>query len=53
MQALLLRGAVKGHASPTQVGQAAYTLFQRCVVDRGVGAIAANIGASLFSYPFA
>lgn len=50
MQTLLLRGAVTGHASSTQIGQAAYTLFQRCVVDRGFGAIAAQIGTSLFMY---
>ena len=45
MQAVLLRGATTGHASMTQVGQAAYTIFQHCVIDKGVGGIAADIGA--------
>ena len=44
MQPLLLRGAVTGHASSTQMAQAAYTLLQRCVVEKGVGGIAADIG---------
>ncbi|KAL9132616.1 MAG: hypothetical protein Q9175_006206, partial [Cornicularia normoerica] len=44
VQPLLLRGAVTGHASSTQIAQAAYTLLQRCVVEKGVGGIAADIG---------
>ncbi len=46
MQPLLLHGAASGHASSTQIGQAAYIVFQRCVVERGHGGIAADIGAS-------
>ena len=49
VQPLLLRGAVTAHTSVTQMAQAAYTLFQRCVVDKGIGGIAANIGESVFS----
>lgn len=30
--------------SSTQIGQAAYALFQRCVVEKGVGGIAADVG---------
>ncbi|CAD6591849.1 MAG: hypothetical protein ASARMPRED_005786 [Alectoria sarmentosa] len=44
VQPLLLRGAVTGHVSSTQIGQAAYALYQRCVVERGVGGIAADVG---------
>ena len=47
MQPLLLRGATTGHASSTQMALAAHALFERCVVEKGVGGIAANIGASL------
>lgn len=50
MQPLLLRGAVTGHASSTQMGQAAYIIFERCVLEKGVGGIAADIGA--FEFPF-
>lgn len=46
VQPLLLRGAVTGHASSTEIGQAAYALYQRCVVEKGIGGIAANIGTS-------
>lgn len=31
-------------ASPREVGNAAYTLFQECVVKRGMGGIAGDIG---------
>lgn len=50
MQPLLLRGAVTGHASSTQLAQAAYALYQRCVVEKGIGGIAVDIGACLISY---
>ena len=49
VQPLLLHGAVTAHASSTQMAQAAYALFQRCVVERGVGGIAVDIGACLIS----
>lgn len=48
MQPLLLRGAMTGHASSTQLVRAAYTLFQKCVVEKGLGGIAADIGTWLF-----
>lgn len=47
VQPLLLRGAVTGHVSSTQMAQSAYTLFQRCVLEKGIGGIAADIGTSL------
>lgn len=48
VQPLLLRGAMTGHASSTQLVRAAYTLFQKCVVEKGLGGIAADIGTWLF-----
>ena len=50
VQPLLRPGAETGRANSKQMGQAAYTLYQRCVVEKGLGGIAANIGAfiSLF-----
>lgn len=30
--------------SSTQIGQAAHALFQRCVLEKGVGGIAADVG---------
>lgn len=47
VQPLLLIAAVTGHASSTQMVQAAYTLLQTCVVGRGLGGIAADIGTSI------
>ena len=44
LQALLVPGAASGHASSKQVGQAGYVVFQRCVVERGIGGIAENVG---------
>ncbi|KAM0805897.1 hypothetical protein BDR22DRAFT_816768 [Usnea florida] len=44
LQALLVAGAASGHASSKQVGQAGYVVFQRCVVERGIGGIAENVG---------
>ena len=46
MQPLLKPGSETARASSLQVGQAAYTLFQRCVVAKGLGGIAADIGVS-------
>ena len=53
IQPLLVPGAVTAKASMTQIGQAAYVLFQRCVVEKGLGGIAADIGASVFPYKLA
>ena len=50
MQPVLLRGVMTGHASSTQIAQAAYTLFRRCVVEEGVGGVAADIGASVSAF---
>ena len=49
-QPLLLRDTVNGHASSTQMAQAAYALFQRCVVGNGVGRTTADIDTSPFPY---
>ena len=50
VQPLLTPGMVTGQATGTQIARAAYTLFQRCVVDRGIGGIAVDIGALFDSY---
>ncbi|CAF9927366.1 MAG: hypothetical protein ALECFALPRED_003692 [Alectoria fallacina] len=44
VQPILTEGAVTARASPREVGEAAYTLFQECVVKRGVGGIVGDIG---------
>ncbi|KAM0796442.1 hypothetical protein BDR22DRAFT_525996 [Usnea florida] len=44
IQPFLKENVVSGHASSTEIGQAAYTTFQLCVVQRGVGGVASNIG---------
>lgn len=44
VQPILSEGAVTAHASPREVGNAAYTVFSECVVKRGMGGIAGNIG---------
>ncbi len=45
MQPVLKKDVPSGHASATEVGQAAYTLLQTCVIEKGVGGIAGDIGA--------
>lgn len=49
MQPLLVSGAVTAQASSAELGAAAYTLFQACVVEQGVGGLATDIGASVLS----
>lgn len=44
MQPSLRQGKQSAQASSEQVGNAAYTLMHECVIKRGVGGIAANIG---------
>ena len=44
VQEILRQGAISGRASATEIGQAAFTLLQACVVERGMGGIAHNIG---------
>ena len=46
VQPLLKPGSETARASSLQMGRAAYTLFQRCVVEKGLGGIAADIGGS-------
>ena len=46
MQPLLKVGAETARASSKEMGEAGYTLFERCVVEKGLGGIAADIGAS-------
>lgn len=49
VQPLLVSGAVTAQASSAELGAAAYTIFQTCVVDQGVGGLATDIGASVLS----
>lgn len=49
MQPLLADGAVTAQASSENVSAAAYTMFNTCVVEQGVGGVAFNIGASVLS----
>lgn len=44
MQPFLRQGKQSAQASSEQIGNAAYTLLHECVIKRGVGGIAANIG---------
>jgi len=46
VQPILEKGTTVGHASPSEVGQAAFTMLQACVVERGIGGEAYNIGKS-------
>ena len=46
VQPLLKPGSETARASSQQMGQAAYTLFQQCVIEKGLGGIAADIGVS-------
>ena len=48
VQPLLKPGLETARASSKQMGQAGYTLFQRCVVEKGLGGIANDIGVSFF-----
>ena len=44
VEALLAEASKSGHASATELGRAAFTLFHACVMKEGIGGIAANIG---------
>ncbi|CAD6589690.1 MAG: hypothetical protein ASARMPRED_004173 [Alectoria sarmentosa] len=44
VQLLLKKDAVSGRATSTEIGQAAFTLLQTCVIERGMGGMAFNIG---------
>ena len=46
IQPILAQGVDIGHATATQVGTAAYTLLQTCVIERGMGGLALDIGES-------
>ena len=41
---VLKKDAISGKASPTEIGLAAFTMLQTCVVERGMGGMAFNIG---------
>ena len=41
---VLKEGAISGKASSTEIGAAGITMPQTCVVERGVGGMAVNIG---------
>ena len=45
---MLAQGAITGRASPQEVRNAADSLFQHCVLNRGVGGIAEDIGKQGF-----
>lgn len=40
--------SIVGHASSSEVGQAAYTMLQTCVIERGMGGLAFNLGKSVY-----
>ena len=44
VQPILKNGTSSAYASTREVGGAAYTLLRECVIRRGVGGIAADIG---------
>ncbi|KAF6227108.1 hypothetical protein HO133_008549 [Letharia lupina] len=44
VQPVLSAGAISGKASPTEIGQAALVTLQTCVIERGMGGMAFNIG---------
>ena len=48
---MLAIGATSGHISSTNVGRAAFTLFEVCVVGYGVGGVVTNIGELLLQKP--
>ena len=52
VQPALIRGMTTGLATSTEIGRAAYTIFQRCVVEKGLGGIADMIGTSAVFYKF-
>ena len=47
MQPLLEKNAVVGHAAPKEVVGAAAQLLQHCVVERGMGGLAYDIGKTI------
>ena len=51
VQPMLSIGATSGHISATNVGRAAFTLFDVCVMGYGVGGVATNIGELLHLKP--
>ena len=46
LQPLLAAGVVKGQASAVNVGDAGSVMLQACVIERGTGGVAFNIGQS-------
>ena len=44
IQPSVKQGAISGRASSTEISEAAYTMLQVCVVERGMGGIALKIG---------
>ena len=44
LETFLVKDAVVGHASATQVTQAGGQLLQTCVIERGVGGLAYDLG---------
>lgn len=44
VQPILKKDAISGYATSTEIGQAAFTMLQTCVIERGMGGMAFNIG---------
>lgn len=44
VQSVLKDGAISGRASSSEMGHAAFTVLQACVIERGMGGIAWDIG---------
>ena len=44
----LIKAKTSGRASATELGRAAYTLLHRCVIEEGLGGIAADVGMLCF-----
>ena len=44
VQSVLKDGAISGRASASEVGHAAFTVLQTCVIERGMGGMAFDIG---------
>lgn len=44
LQPLLAKGAVIGHASATEIFRAGAQILQTCVIERGMGGLAYDIG---------
>ena len=44
MQVVLSPGQITGRSTPSEIGDAAFTLFDTCVIPYGYGGLVSNIG---------